>query len=145
MSESHRTKFAPSKVLAPNKEERSASSHSAINQEWMDSSCRFASLRLDCFLVSFRGEFFGHGFLELFSIHSVAFGGVHENVVAACGGSLISRIQQTDFQKQFAEFGIVKFADLLGQKFLCRRGVLLRLYLVSLRQSRNLTVREVAN
>jgi hypothetical protein len=35
---------------------------------------------------------------------------VHENVVAACGGSLIGRIQQTDFQKQLAEFGIVKFS-----------------------------------
>jgi len=91
------------------------------------------TLRLDCFLVSFRGKFFGHGFLKLFSIHSIAFGGVHKNVVAAEGGSLIRRIQQADFQKQFAEFGIVIFADLLGQKFLRRRGVLLRFYLVPLR------------
>jgi ketosteroid isomerase-like protein len=46
--------------------------------------------RLDfCFLVSFRGEFLGHGFLEFFSVHSVAFGGVHENVVAAYGGSAV--------------------------------------------------------
>src|SRR5579864_5844998 len=128
-----------------NQKRRSANSHPATNQEWIDSGCPLAILRLDCFLVSFRGEFFGHGFLELFSIHPVAFGGVHENVVAASGGSLIRRIQQADFQKQLAEFGIVKFADLLGQKFLRRSGVLLRLYLVSLRQSRNLAIREVAN
>ena len=114
-------------------------------KKWMDSGCRLASLRLDCFLVSFRGKFLGHGFLELFSIHSVAFGGVHENVVAACGGSLISRIQQADFQKQLAEFGLVICADLLGQKFLCGRRVLLRLYLVPLRQSRDLAVGEMAD
>ena len=61
----------------------------ATNQEWIDLGCRLATLRLDCFLVSFRSEFFGHGFLELFSIHSIAFGGFHKNVVAADGGSLI--------------------------------------------------------
>ena len=77
------------------------------SRKWIDSVCRLANLLLDCFLVSFRGELFGHGFLEFFSIHSVAFGGVHENVVAACGGSLIRRIQQADFQKQLAEFGLV--------------------------------------
>jgi hypothetical protein len=49
-------------------------------------------------LLSLRGEFFDHGFLELFSIHSGAFGGIHENVVAAGGGSLIRRIQQADFE-----------------------------------------------
>ena len=58
--------------------------------------------------------------------------------------SLIRRIQQADFQKQFAEFGLVIFADLLGQKFLRRRRVLLRLYLVPLRQSRDLAVGEMA-
>ena len=69
-------------------------------------------------LAKFGSEFAGHGLLQLVRVHSVAFGGVHENVVAACGGSLIRRIQQTDFQKQLAEFGLVIFADLLGQKFL---------------------------
>ena len=100
---------------------------------------------LTCFLVSFRGEFLCHGFLEFFSIHSVAFGGVHENVVAACGGSLIRRIQQADFQKQLAEFGLVICAHLLGQKLLRGRRVLLRLYLVPLRQSRDLAVGEMAD
>ena len=83
--------------------------------------------------------------MEFLSIHAIAFGGVHENVVAASSGSLIRRIQQADFQKQFAELGIVIFADLLGQKFLSRRTVFLSLYLVPLRQSRNLALGEVAN
>ena len=62
-------------------------SHPATNQEWINSGCRLATLLPDCFLVSFRGEFFGHHFLELFSIRSVAFGGVHENVGAAGAGA----------------------------------------------------------
>src|SRR5258708_4724321 len=98
-----------SSPLTP-KKWQSANQHSARNRRWMDSGRRLASLRLECFIVSFRGEFVGHGFLELFSIQSVAFGGVHENVVEACGGSLISRIQQADFEKQLAEFGIFIFA-----------------------------------
>ena len=72
------------------------------------------------------------------------FGGVHKNIVVASGGSLISRIQQADFQKQLAEFGLVVFADLLGQELLRRRRVLLRLCLVPFRQSRDLAVREVS-
>ena len=44
----------------------------------MYSSHRLVSLRFDCFLLPFHGEFFGHGFLELFSIHSIAFGGLDE-------------------------------------------------------------------
>ena len=72
------------------------------------------------FSCSFRGEFFGHGFLELFRVHSIAFGGVHENIVAACSGSLISGIQQPDFQKQLAKFGLIIRAYLLDQKFLRR-------------------------
>ena len=101
--------------------------------------------RLDCFLVSFRGEFLGNCFLELLRIHSISFGGVHENVVVAGDGTLISRIQQTDFQKQFANLGLVVGAYLLGQKL--RRGgrVLLRLYHVPLRQSRNLAIGEMAD
>jgi len=124
---------------------RSANSHPATNQERIDSGCLLATLWLDCFLVSFRGEFLGDCFLEFLSIHSIAFGGVYENVVVARGGSLISRIQQADFQKQLAEFGLVIFADLLGQKLLRRRRVLLRLYLVPLGQSRDLAVGEVAD
>src|SRR5580700_9521267 len=77
---------------------RSADSHPATNLEWIDLGCRRATLRLDCFLISFRGEFLGHGFLESFCVHSVALGGVHENVVAAGDGSLIRRIQQADFE-----------------------------------------------
>jgi len=119
--------------------------HSARNQVLIDSGWRLARPRLECFPVSFRSKFLGHGFLELFSIHTVAFSGVHENVVAACGGSLIRRVQQADFQKQLTEFALVVFADLFGEKFLCDRRVLLCLYLVPLRQSRNLTVGEVAN
>ena len=38
---------------------------------------------------------------RLFRIHALAFGGVEQNVVAAGTGSLISRIEQTDFQKRF--------------------------------------------
>ncbi len=111
----------------------------------IDSVCRVTNLLLDCLLVSFRGEFFGYGFLELFSVNPVAFGGVHKNVVATCRGSLISRIQQADFQKQLAEFGLIVAAHLLGKKFLRRRRVLLRLYLEPLCQSRDLVVREMAN
>src|SRR5579863_4504474 len=124
---------------------RSANSHPATNQEWIDSGCRLATLWLDCFLVSFRGEFVGHGFLELFSIDAIAFGGVHENVVTAPGGSLIRRIEQADFQNQLAKFGLIIRAYLLGQKFLCGRRVLLRLYLVPLRQSRDLAVGEMTD
>jgi hypothetical protein len=72
---------------------RCANQHSARNQKWLDSGRGFASLRLDCFLISFRTQFLCHSLLQFFSVHSVAFGGIHENVVAACGGSLISRIQ----------------------------------------------------
>ena len=89
---------------------------------------RFAVLRL-CFglrlFVSFRSKLLCHGLLEFLSIYAVAFGGVHENVVAACGGSLIGRIQQANFQKQLAEFGLIIRAYLFGQKFLRRRRVLL--------------------
>ena len=77
------------------------------SRKWGDSVCRLANLLLDCFLVSFRGQLFGHGFLEFFCVHTIAFRGVYQNVVAACGGSLIRRIQQADFQKQLAEFGLV--------------------------------------
>jgi hypothetical protein len=65
-----RTKFAPKK------KERNANSHSARNHKRIDSVCCLANLRLQYFLVSFRGEFFDNGFLKLFSINSVAFGGV---------------------------------------------------------------------
>ena len=120
--------------------------HSAGNL--LTDLCCLAVPRL-CFgfrlLVSFRSEFLDHGFLELFRIHPVAFGGVHENIVAAGGGSLIRRIQEADFEKQFAEFGLVVGAHLLGQKLLCGRGVLLCLHLVPLRQSRNLAVGKVAD
>jgi hypothetical protein len=105
--------------------------------------CRLAVLRLGTRLrpfVSFRGKFLCHGLLRLLRIHSVAFGGIHENVVAAGGGSLIRRIQQADFQKQFAEVGLVTGAHFLDQKLLCGRGVLLCLYLMPLRQSRDLAV-----
>src|SRR5690348_14175573 len=86
------------------------------SRKWVDSVCRLANLLLDSFLVSFRSEFLGHDFLEFFSVHSVAFDSVHENVVAAGGGSLISRIEQADFQNQFAKFGLIIRAYLLGQK-----------------------------
>jgi hypothetical protein len=74
------------------------------------------------FFSRFVASSFATVLWSFLTVHSVTFGGVHENVVAACGASPISRIQDTDFQKQFAEFGIVVFADLLGQKFLRRRG-----------------------
>src|ERR1700733_7769856 len=119
------------------KKRRSANRHSARNDKWMDSGLSLASLRLDCFLASFRGEFLGNCFLELVRIHSIAFGGVHENVVAAGGGSLIRRIQKADFEKQLAEIGLLIFAHLLGQKLLRGSRVLFRLYLVPLRQSRD--------
>jgi hypothetical protein len=115
------------------------------SRKWGDSACRLANLRLACFLVSFRGEFFGHSVLELVRIHAVPFGSVHENVIAAGRGSLIRRIQQTDFEKQLAKFGLVICAYLFGQKLLCGSGVLLRLYFVPLRQSRNLAVGEMAD
>ena len=97
------------------------------------------------FVLLLRGEFFGHGFLKLFRIHAIAFGGVHENVVAAGGGSLISRIQQADFEKKLAEFGLVVGAHSLDEKVLSGRRVFLHLYLVPLRQSRDLAVGEMAN
>ncbi len=109
---------------------------------------RPAALRL-CFafrlFVSFRSKFLCHGLLEFLSIYAVAFGGVHENVVAACGGSLIRRIQQGDFDNQLAKFGLVVLAHLLGQKLLRGRRVLLWLYLVPLRQSPDLAVGEMAS
>src|SRR5208282_4733765 len=108
--------------------------------------CRLAVLRLSFGLrlfISFRSKFPCHGLLEFLSIHSVAFGGVHENVVAARGGALIRRIQQADFEKQLAQFGLLIFVDSLGQKLLRGLRVLLRLYLVAFRQSRNLTVGEM--
>ena len=77
---------------------------------------RFAVLWLGprlCLLLSFRGKFLCHSLLQLLGIHSVAFGGVHENVVVASAGSLISRIQQAGFQKQLAEFGLIVRAHLL--------------------------------
>ena len=106
----------------------------------MDSSRRLANLRLVYLLFSFCGEFLCHSFVEFLTVHSVTFGGVHENVVPACGASLIRRIQQADFQNQFSKFGLIIRAYLLGQKFLCGRRVLLCLYLVPLRQSRDLAV-----
>src|ERR1700693_1479146 len=127
------------------KKRRSANRHSARNHKWMDSGRSLASLRLDCFLASFRGEFLGNCFLELVRIHSIAFGGVHENVVAAGGGSVVRRIQKADFQKQLADFGLVVGAYLLVQKILRGRRVFLRFYLMPLRQSRDLAVGEMAD
>ena len=60
-------------------------------------------------------------------------------------GTLISRIQQTDFQKQFANLGLVVGAYLLGQNLRRGGGVLLRPYHVPLRQSRNLAIGEMAD
>jgi hypothetical protein len=94
-------------------------------------SCELSACLLS-FLVLLRVPC--HGFLEFLTVHSVRFGGVHENIVAACGASLMGRIQQTDLQKQLAEFGLLIFTYLLGQKLLRGRGILLRLYLVALRQ-----------
>jgi len=98
----------------------------------MDSSGRLASLRFICFLFSFCGEFFCHGFLELLTVNSVRFCGVHEHR-PAYGASLISRIQETDFQKQFTKISIVVAAHLLGQKLLRGRKVLLGIQVVPLR------------
>jgi len=107
---------------------------------------RLAVLRLGLGLrlpVSFRSKLLGHGLLKFLGIHSVAFGGIHEKVIAAGGGSLISRIQQADFQKQLAEFGLFISADLLGQELLRGRRAFLGLYLMPLRQSRDLAVGEM--
>ena len=52
--------------------------------------------RLDAALLllgEFDSEFLGYDLLQLLRVHPVPFGGAHKNVVAACGGSLISRIQ----------------------------------------------------
>jgi hypothetical protein len=56
--------------------------------------CRLAVLRLGSglrLLVSFRGKFLCHGLLQFLRIDSVAFGGVHENVVAAGVGALLCK------------------------------------------------------
>src|ERR1700678_4066840 len=109
---------------------------------------RPAGLRFDFgfgLLLSLRGKLLCHGLLEFFNIHSVAFGSIHENVTTTCGGSLISGIQQADLQKQLAEFGLVISADLFSQKLLRRRRFLLRLYLMPLRQSRDLAVGEMTD
>jgi len=99
----------------------------------MDSSGRLASLRfyLFSFLVLWRvllPRFFG-----VLTVNSVTFCGAHENIVAACGASLISRIQETDFQKQFTKISMVVAAHLLGQKLLRGRKVLLGVQFVPLR------------
>jgi hypothetical protein len=78
-----------------------------------DLGCRLASLRLDCFSCLISRRIRLPRLLELFSIHSVAFGGVHKNVVAAGGGSLLRRIQRADFQREFAEFGLFVLAVVL--------------------------------
>ena len=96
-------------------------------------------------MASLSSEFRGHGLLQLLRVHSVAFGGAHKNVVSVGAGSLIGRIQQGDFQKQLAEFGLVIRADLLCQQFLRGIGVLLDLYLVPLRQSRDLAVGQMCD
>src|ERR1035441_11039904 len=70
---------------------------------------RFSALRLCLSLrlfISFCRKLRCHGFLEFLNIHAIAFGGIHENVVAAGGGSLIRRIQKADFQKELAEVGV---------------------------------------
>jgi hypothetical protein len=68
----------------------------------MPPSCASSALlRLSSF-ISFRGKFLCHGLLQLLSVYSVPFGGIHENVVAADGGSLVRRIQQADFEQQLA-------------------------------------------
>jgi len=85
----------------------------------MDLGCRLATFRLERLLFSFRGKFLGNCFLEHLRIQSIAFGGVPKKVTAACGGSPISRIKKSDFQKQLATFGLVVDAHLLGQKLLC--------------------------
>src|SRR3984957_5570254 len=109
---------------------------------------RLAAFRLESRLrlfLPFRCKFLCHGLLQLFRIHSVAFGGVHQNVVAAGGGPLIGRVQQADFEEELAKFGLVIGAHLLGQKLLCGRGVLLYLHLMPLRQSRDLAIGKMAN
>jgi len=67
--------------------------------------CRLALLRLCSgfrLFISFRGKFLSHGLLQLLSVYSVPFGGIHENVVSADGESLVRRIQQADFKQQLA-------------------------------------------
>src|SRR5258706_12237839 len=84
--------------------------------------CRRFAVRRLCFglrlLISFRNKLLRHRILEFLGIYAVAFGSIHENVVAAGGGSLIRRIQQADFEKQLAQFGLIVGAYLLGQKLL---------------------------
>jgi hypothetical protein len=91
-----------------------------------------------------RGYFLRHGLLEFVSIDAVALGGIHENVIAVRSGSLIGRIKQADFENQLAKLGLIVCTYLLGKDFLRGRGVLLDLYLVPLRQSRELAVGKVA-
>jgi hypothetical protein len=59
--------------------------------KWTDSGYCLTNLGLTRFLISFRSEFFGHGFLKLVRSHAITFGSVHEYVFAAGGGSLIRR------------------------------------------------------
>jgi hypothetical protein len=54
-------------------------------------------------------------------------------------------MQQADFEKEFAKFGLIVGAHLLGQKFLCGCGIFLCLHLMPLRQSRDLAVGEMVN
>ena len=65
---------------------QSANSHSAENFG-SDGLCnRLSVLRLRsglCLFISLHREFLCHGILQFLSTHSVAFGCVHENVIAA--------------------------------------------------------------
>ncbi len=124
---------------------RRANLPSARDQRWTWLCCRLASrLRLAiCVFFSLCRQFLFYGFLEFLRVHSIAFGGVHENVVTGCLGALIRRIQQADFEKELAKFGLIVGGHLLGQKALRGRGILLCLYPVPLRQSRNLAVEEM--
>jgi hypothetical protein len=56
----------------------------------------------------------------------------------------VGRMLPVNSHKQLAEFGLVILSHLFGQKFLGRRSVLLRLYFVPLRQSRDSAAREMA-
>ena len=114
-------------------------------KQWIELACHGTNLLPDYFLVSFCGEIFRHCFLQLLSVHSVALGGVHKSVVAADRGSPIGRIQQADLQQQSAEVRLVVADDLLRQTLLRARRTFLFLYLVPLRQRRDLAVGEMTD
>ena len=85
-----------------------------------------------------------HGLLQLFDIHAIPLGGIYEQFVG-CARTHVGRVEQADFEQYPAERSFVICSDALCQKLLRSLRALAFFDLVSLRQSRALGCREVAD